>query len=98
MKPLLFLFTLTIAPMWGVDPPTRQVPVEITHEKGSFSGQLSVSIIEIDGEFIGNTPTTVTAKEGSVTVKVTKAGFQPWERTLKLNPGDKRTLNTDLVK
>jgi hypothetical protein len=45
--------------------------------------------IEIDGEFIGNTPTTVTAKEGSVTVKVKRAGFQPWERTLKLNPGDK---------
>jgi hypothetical protein len=54
--------------------------------------------IEIDGEFIGNTPTTVTTKEGSVVVKVKKAGFQPWERTLKLNPGDKRTLNAEMVK
>ena len=54
--------------------------------------------IEIDGEFIGNTPTTVTVKEGSAKVKVTKAGFQPWERTLKLNPGDKRTLNAELMK
>ncbi|MBS1858310.1 MAG: PEGA domain-containing protein [Acidobacteria bacterium] len=54
--------------------------------------------IEIDGEFIGSTPTTVTAKEGSVTVKVKKAGFQPWERSLKLNPGDKRTLNAEMVR
>jgi len=54
--------------------------------------------IEIDGEFIGNTPTTVTVKEGSAKVKVTKTGFQPWERTLKLNLGDKRTLNAELVK
>lgn len=54
--------------------------------------------IEIDGEFIGNTPTTVMAKEGSVTVKVKKPGFQPWERTLKLNPGDKRTLHAEMVK
>jgi hypothetical protein len=54
--------------------------------------------IEIDGEFIGNTPTTVMAKGGNVVVKVRKAGFQPWERTLKLNPGDKRTLNAEMVK
>ena len=54
--------------------------------------------IEIDDEFIGNAPTTVTVKEGSVVVKVKKSGFQPWERTLKLNPGDKRTLNAELVK
>jgi diacylglycerol kinase family enzyme len=54
--------------------------------------------IEIDGEFIGNTPTTVTAKQGKVVVKVKKAGFQPWERTLTLNPGDRRTLNAEIVK
>ena len=54
--------------------------------------------IEIDGEFIGNTPSTVMAKEGSLRVTVKKAGFQPWERTLKLNSGDKRTLNAELVK
>lgn len=54
--------------------------------------------IEIDGEFIGNTPTAVTTKQGKVVVKVKKTGFQPWERTLTLNPGDKRTLNAEMVK
>lgn len=54
--------------------------------------------IEIDSEFIGNTPTTVTTKPGSVVVKVKKAGFQPWERTLKLTSGDKRTLNVEMVR
>jgi hypothetical protein len=54
--------------------------------------------IEIDGEFIGNTPTTLTVKPGKVTVKMRKTGFQPWQRTLTLNPGDKRTLNGDLEK
>jgi hypothetical protein len=53
--------------------------------------------IEVNGEFIGNTPSTVTAKEGSVTVTVKKPGYQPWQRTLTLNPGDKRTL-AELVK
>ncbi len=54
--------------------------------------------IEIDGEFIGNTPTTIMTKEGSVVVKVTKAGFQTWERTLKLSAGDKRTLSVEMSK
>jgi hypothetical protein len=64
----------------------------------TITSEPSGAEIEIGGEFIGNTPTTVTANEGSVTVKVKKAGFQPWERTLKLNPGDKRTLNAEMVK
>ena len=54
--------------------------------------------IEIDGEFIGNTPTTVTAKQGRAIIRLKKVGFQPWERALTLNPGDKRTLNAEMVK
>ena len=53
--------------------------------------------IEVNGEFIGNTPTTITVNEGSLTVKVKKTGFQPWEHTLKMNSGDKRTLNAVMV-
>ena len=69
-----------------------------------FKPQLTVTSepggaeIEIDGEFIGNTPTTVSVKEGKVSVKVSKSGFQPWQRTLTMNAGDKRTLNAELVK
>ena len=35
---------IVLLPSWGVDTAFRQVPVEIAHEKGSFNGQLSVSI------------------------------------------------------
>ena len=64
----------------------------------TITSEPSGAEIEIDGEFIGNTPTTVAVKEGTVVVKVKKAGFQPWERTLKMNPGDKRTLNAEIMK
>ena len=64
----------------------------------AITSEPSGAEIEINGEFIGNTPTTVTAKEGSVTVVVKKAGYQPWQRTLKLSSGDKRTLQADLIK
>lgn len=74
-------------------------PIESTAKPQlTITSEPSGAEIEIDGEFIGNTPTTVTAKEGTVIVKVKKAGFQPWERTMKLNPGDKRTLNAEMVK
>jgi hypothetical protein len=52
--------------------------------------------IEVDGQFMGNTPTTLVLSDGRVVVKVKKSGFQPWERTLTMNPGDKRTLNAEM--
>jgi len=74
-------------------------PVEsATKPQLTITSEPAGAEMEIDGGFIGNTPTTITAKEGSVTVKVKKVGFQPWERTLKLNSGDKRTLNAEMVK
>jgi len=51
----------------------------------TITSEPSGAEIEIDGEFIGNTPTTVTAKQGKVVVKVKKAGFELWERILMLN-------------
>jgi hypothetical protein len=79
-----------------------QVPTEAPKPvEGAANPQLTITSapsgaeIEINGEFIGNTPTTVSAKPGKVVVKVKKAGLQPWERTLMLNAGDKRTLNAE---
>jgi hypothetical protein len=64
----------------------------------TITSEPSGAEIEINGEFIGNTPSTVSIKEGKVVVRVTKAGFQPWERTLTLTSGDRRTLNAEMVK
>jgi hypothetical protein len=88
-----------------LDKAISQLPIEAPKSvESAVKPQLTITSepsgadIEIDGEFIGNTPTTLTARQGKVAVKVTKAGFQPWERTLTLNPGDRRTLNAEMVK
>jgi len=74
-------------------------PVEnVARPQLTFTSEPSGAEIEIDGEFIGNTPTTVVTRQGKVVVTVKKTGFQRWERTLTLNPGDKRTLNVEMVK
>lgn len=54
--------------------------------------------IEINGEYIGSTPTTATVGTGQMAIVLKKAGFLPWQRSLKIAEGDKRTVHADLTK
>jgi len=69
-----------------------------------LTGKLSVvsipdgADIEIDGSFVGNTPSDVQLTEGDHTVKVKKTGFKDWERTLKVSGGSSVHLNAELEK
>ena len=44
--------------------------------------------IEVDGNFVGNTPSTITVKPGSHEVKVMKKGFTEWTRKLNITGGN----------
>lgn len=54
--------------------------------------------IELDGSFVGNTPSDVQVAEGDHTIKVKKAGFKDWERSLKVSAGSSVHLNAELEK
>jgi hypothetical protein len=54
--------------------------------------------IEVDGNFVGNTPSDVQVAEGDHTVTVKKAGFRDWERKLKVTGGSSVHLNAELEK
>lgn len=54
--------------------------------------------IEVDGNFVGNTPSDVRVTEGEHTVAVKKAGFSNWERKLKVTAGSSVHLNAELQK
>lgn len=43
--------------------------------------------IEIDGKFMGNTPSTLTVAPGSHSVAVKKKGFADWSKTLDVSGG-----------
>ena len=51
--------------------------------------------IEVDGSFVGNTPSTIDLPAGEHTVTVSKNGFKPWERKMKSNGGSV-SLNVEL--
>jgi len=43
--------------------------------------------IEIDGAFVGNTPSSIDVPPGVHKVSISKKGFVGWERTIKVLPG-----------
>jgi hypothetical protein len=43
--------------------------------------------IEVDGSFVGNTPSSIAVQQGDHVVKLTKTGYQSWERKLKTSTG-----------
>lgn len=51
--------------------------------------------VEVDGSFMGNTPSQLSLSVGDHSIKVTKTGFKPWERKLKVSGGNV-SLNADL--
>jgi PEGA domain len=51
--------------------------------------------IEINGNFVGNTPSTLDVDPGKNEVKITKKGFAPWSRTLIVKGGT-ITLDAEL--
>jgi hypothetical protein len=54
--------------------------------------------IEVDGSFVGNTPSDVQVTEGDHTVMVKKTGFKDWERKLKVSGGSSVHLSAQLEK
>lgn len=68
------------------------------------SGKLSVSStptgadIELDGSFVGNTPSELSIAEGDHTIQIKKAGFTLWERKLKITAGSTVHIDAELQK
>jgi len=51
--------------------------------------------VEVDGSFMGNTPSQLSLVAGDHTIKLSKSGFKPWERRLKVSGGTV-SLNAEL--
>ena len=74
------------------EPPAAELP------KLTITSEPTGAEIEINGEWIGNTPTKLQVENGKSVLKVTLSGYQVWERTLRLRPGDERTIRVGLTK
>jgi hypothetical protein len=52
--------------------------------------------IEVDGKFVGSTPSTIHLSPGEHTVSIKKSGFKPWQRTLTVGSGGTITVEATL--
>lgn len=67
------------------------------------AGQTNVTIastpsgadVEVDGKFVGNSPTTVQLSAGDHSIKISKKGYKSWERTLATS-GSAANVNAEL--
>ena len=55
--------------------------------KLSIASNPSAADIEVDGSFVGNTPSEIDVAPGDHSLKVSKPGFKPWERKFKATGG-----------
>jgi hypothetical protein len=77
------------SPVAAATPPAAQAFVSIDSTPPDAD-------IEIDGAFVGNTPSTVAVAPGSHRIAVKKTGFADWNKTLNVTGGTVR-LNAELV-
>jgi hypothetical protein len=61
----------------------------------SITSPVSSAEIELDGAFVGNTPTTLRLAPGSHQI-VVKHGAKSWQKTLQVNAGSTVSLNATL--
>ncbi len=79
--------------------PTAPAPAATpTTAKLSVASTPDGADIEVDGSFVGNTPSDIDVPAGDHTVTVKKTGFQTWEKKLKVSSGSNVRLKAELDK
>ena len=79
-------------------------PEEVAPPNSAASAMVQVSSepsradIMIDGDYAGSTPSQLRLKVGPHSVKITKKGFAPWERSIKVESGESRNIAAELEK
>lgn len=65
-----------------------QMTFDPEREKLDISSTPDAADIEIDGKYVGNTPSTMIVSAGQHRISVTKSGFKPWERQITVSTGE----------
>lgn len=97
---------LDIAKFQPVGPALQQSVSASNHDQNVSPASAKLQIestppgadIEVDGSFVGSTPSDVQVTEGDHTVVVRKSGFKNWERKLKASAGSSVRIGAELEK
>jgi len=81
--------SLPNAPVSAANPSTVQGAVSVSSTPPGAD-------VEVDGSFMGNTPSQISLTAGDHTIKISKTGFETWEKKVKISSGA-INLNADLT-
>jgi hypothetical protein len=87
-------------------PPSNPAPPADTVEAPSSDALASVQLssnpsgaeINIDGSYVGNTPTLIKLKPGTHSISMTLSGYAPWTRSVETAAGESRNFAATLEK
>ncbi len=68
--------------------PASAAAPEMTTGKISISSQPPAADIEVDGAFMGSTPSSIVLALGEHQIAVKKSGYKSWERKIKISGGE----------
>jgi CRISPR/Cas system-associated exonuclease Cas4 (RecB family) len=71
-----------------VEVANKTAAVSVSSPRISVASTPDGADIEIDGSFVGNTPSVVELAPGDHVVIVTKSGYKSWQRKLKVTGGE----------
>jgi PEGA domain/Protein of unknown function (DUF2846) len=94
----IVLSTYGTAPGGTVPANTSGGPERVGKVSIQITSEPDGSEIFIDGRFVGSTPSREMVSEGEHTLKVTRPGFDGWERVVTVVPGSAKTFNAILTK
>jgi hypothetical protein len=78
-------------------PPIAQSQVALGHPASlTITSEPASADIEVDGKFVGNTPSTFQVHSGPASVTVKKDGFKLWHRTMDFSEGSSISLRAEL--
>jgi two-component system, NarL family, nitrate/nitrite response regulator NarL len=74
----------------------NNLPFKTSMTLVSFVSNPAGAEIEVDGKFLGSTPAEVRLALGPRTIKVSKRGFKPYQRTVQVLNGSVQRISVDL--
>jgi len=85
------------APAAPSDPTPAAAPVAGSDGKLSIVSNPDGADIEIDGSFVGNTPSDLQVPEGEHIITVKKPGFKSWQRKMRVTGGSSVRVSATLA-
>jgi hypothetical protein len=87
-------FALDMAKFKPAEPAPTAAPVQANSDtQTSNNAEIAVTSnppgadVELDGAFVGNTPSTIAVPSGDHTITLKKPGFAPWEKKIQVTGG-----------